>query len=143
MKLSPEEFSALIAEATEQNDTSGTKSGIASDPDTADSLIAPFRTKYLFHCQDLLGTASITIFDLAQLYELTPKRAILKGGIVFNGTILHGKIIVDLTTEEVFYNYQTQNPRNKLFIDPSKRDLWNKLVGELRASISARATQPR
>lgn len=143
MKLSPEEFSALIAEATSQNDTSDTKSGIASDTDAADSLIAPFKTKYLFHCQDLLGTASITIFDLAQLYELTPKRAILKGGIVFNGKILHGKIIVDLTTEEVFYNYQTQNPSYKLFIDPSKRDLWNKLVGELRASISARATQPR
>lgn len=32
----------------------------------ADSLIAPFKTKYLFHCQNLRGAAAITIFNLKQ-----------------------------------------------------------------------------
>ena len=29
----------------------------------ADSLITPFKTKYLFHCQNLRGAAAITIFE--------------------------------------------------------------------------------
>jgi len=40
----------------------------------ADSLIAPFKTKYLFHCQNLRGAAAITIFDLKQLYELSHRK---------------------------------------------------------------------
>lgn len=110
--------------------------GIKLDPRAADSLITPFKTKYLFHCQNLRGTAAITIFDLKELYELTPQKAILKGDITFNDEPLHGNIIIDLVNDKVQYNYKGKAPRYTLTIDPSKRDLWNKLVNELKASIN-------
>ena len=78
--------------------------GIDLDPRAADSLITPFKTKYLFHCQSLRGAAAITIFDLKQLYELTPQKAILKGDITFNNEPLYGSIIVNLQTNQVQYN---------------------------------------
>ena len=112
--------------------------GIKLDPKAADSLITPFKTKFLFHCQNLRGTAAITIFDLKELYELTPQKAILKGDITFNDEPLHGSIIIDFVKDKVQYNYKGKAPRYTLTIDPSKRDLWNKLVNELKASINNR-----
>lgn len=111
--------------------------GINLDPRAADFLITPFKNKYLFHCQNLLGAAAITIFDLKRLYKLTPQKAILKGGITFNNEVLYGSIIVNLETGSVYYNYKGRSPRYKLLIDPSKRELWDKLVSELQSSVTA------
>ena len=112
--------------------------GIDLDPRAADSLITPFKTKYLFHCQNLRGAAAITIFDLKQLYELTPQKAILKGDITFNNEPLYGSIIVNLQTNQVQYNYKGKYPHYTLTIDPSKKQLWDELVGELQLSIQSR-----
>ena len=112
--------------------------GIDLDPRAADSLITPFKTKYLFHCQNLRGAAAITIFDLKQLYELTPQKAILKGDITFNNEPLYGSIIVNLQTNQVQYNYKGRSPRYTLIIDPSKQDLWNSLINELQTSVNSR-----
>lgn len=112
--------------------------GINLDPRAADSLISRFKTKYLFHCQNLRGTAAITIFNLKELYELTPQKAILKGDITFNDEPLYGSIIVDLINNNVQYNYKGKSPRYTLTIDPSKRDLWGNLVNELKASVNNR-----
>ena len=112
--------------------------GINLDPRAADSLITPFKTKYLFHCQNLRGAAAITIFDLKQLYELTPQKAILKGDITFNNEPLYGSIIVNLQTNQVQYNYKGKSPHYTLTIDPSKKQLWDKLVGELQLSVQSR-----
>lgn len=112
--------------------------GIDLDPRAADSLITPFKTKYLFHCQNLRGAAAITIFDLKQLYELTPQKAILKGNITFNNEPLYGSIIVNLQTNQVQYNYKGRSPRYTLIIDPSKQDLWNSLINELQTSVNSR-----
>jgi hypothetical protein len=72
------------------------------------------------------------------LYKLTNNEAILKGDIVFNGEPLFGSIIVNLSNNQVQYNYKGKRPRYNLTIDPSKRDLWNKLVSELQTSVNAR-----
>lgn len=112
--------------------------GIDLDPRAADSLITPFKTKYLFHCQNLRGAAAITIFDLKQLYELTPQKAILKGDITFNNEPLYGSIIVNLQTNQVQYNYKGKYPHYTLTIDPSKKQLWDELVGELQLSVQSR-----
>ena len=112
--------------------------GIDLDPRAADSLITPFKAKYLFHCQNLRGAAAITIFDLKQLYELTPQKAILKGDITFNNEPLYGSIIVNLQTNQVQYNYKGKYPHYTLTIDPSKKQLWDELVGELQLSVQSR-----
>ncbi len=112
--------------------------GIDLDPRAADSLISPYKTKYLFHCQNLRGAASILIFELKQLYELTPQKAILKGDITFNNEPLSGSIIIDLINSQVCYNYKGKSPRYKLTIDPSKQKTWNKLINELQTSINSR-----
>lgn len=112
--------------------------GISLDPKAADSLITPFKTKYLFHCQNLRGAAAITIFELKQLYELTSQKAILKGDVIFNNEPLYGSVIVDFVSNTVQYNYKGKYPHYKLIIDPSKKDLWNKLVEELKTSVNSR-----
>lgn len=112
--------------------------GINLDPRAADSLIRPFKTKYLFHCQNLRGAAAITIFNLSELYELTPQKAILKGEITFNDEPLHGSVIIDFVKDKVIYNYKGKSPRYTLLIDPSKKQLWEKLVAELKSSINNR-----
>ena len=112
--------------------------GIKLDPRAADSLITPYKTKYLFHCQNLRGAAAITILDLKELYELTPQKAILKGSITFNDEPLYGSIIINLINNKVQYNYKGKSPHYTLTIDPSKRELWDKLVNELKASINNR-----
>ena len=109
--------------------------GIELNPKTADSLITPYKTDYLFHCQNLRGTAAITIFHLDELYELTPQKAILKGNIVFNGERLWGSIIVDMTNHSVCYNYKGRSPRYTLQIDPSKKDLWDRLIQQLDLAL--------
>ena len=103
-----------------------------------DSLITPYKTVYLFHCADLVGTAALLVFNLTQLYKLTNNEAILKGNIVFNSEPLLGSITVNLSNNQVQYNYKGKRPRYNLTIDPSKRELWNKLIKELQASINAR-----
>lgn len=112
--------------------------GINMSQRAADSLITPYKTDYLFHCADLVGTAALLVFNLMQLYKLTNNEAILKGNIVFNSESLLGSIIVNLSNNQVQYNYKGKRPRYNLTIDPSKRELWNKLIKELQASINAR-----
>ena len=112
--------------------------GISLSQKAAESLIAPFKTDYLFHCDDLLGTAALLVFDLKELYKLSSKEAILKGSITFNGEPLYGSIIVNLSTEQVQYNYKGKRPRYNLIIDSSKRDLWNRFIGELQKSVNSR-----
>lgn len=112
--------------------------GIELDIRATDSLISPFKTKYLFHCQNLRGAAAIVVFDLKLLYELTPQKAILKGNIWFNDKPLYGSIMVDFNMYQIYYNYKGKSPRYKLTIDPSKKDLWDKLMNELQTSIKSR-----
>lgn len=112
--------------------------GISLDPRAANSLIEPYKTSYTFHCVNLRGTASLTIFTLEQLYLLKQDKAILKGKIVFNGEQLHGSIIVDMNTKKVYYNYKGKKPIYSLTIDPSKKDLWNDLLKQLDLSLESR-----
>ena len=112
--------------------------GINISKRAADSLITPYKTDYLFHCTDLLGTAALLVFNLIQLYKLSNDEAILKGNVVFNGEPLLGSIIVNLSNNQVQYNYKGKRPRYNLIIDPSKRELWNKLIRELHTSIDSR-----
>lgn len=112
--------------------------GIVLDPKAADSLITPYKTDYLFHCQNLRGTAAILIFNLEQLYELTPQKTILKGNTIFNGEQLGGSIIVDMATHKPYYNYKGKSPRYTLQIDPSKKDLWDGLLHQLDISLHKR-----
>lgn len=112
--------------------------GINISKRAADSLITPYKTDYLFHCTDLLGTAALLVFNLTQLYKLSNNEAILKGNIIFNGEPLLGSIIVNLSNNQVQYNYKGKRPRYNLIIDPSKRELWNKLIRELHTSIDSR-----
>ena len=99
-----------------------------------DSLIKPFQTKYLFHTQNLRGTASIAIFDLKKLHKLTSKNAVLKGRVTLNNEPLRGSIIIDFEKDLVQYNYKGKYPHYTLTIDPSVRDLWNELVLILKAN---------
>lgn len=114
--------------------------GISLDPRAADSLIRPYKSDYLFHCKNLRGAAAITIFTLEELYCLDTQKAILKGNITFNGEQLHGSIIVDMTTHDVIYNYKGKSPRYKLTIDPSKKQLWDKLITQLDLALKSRTT---
>ena len=50
--------------------------GINLSQRAADSLIAPYKTDYLFHGVDLVGTASLLVFKLGQLYKLSSREAI-------------------------------------------------------------------
>ena len=112
--------------------------GINMSQRAADSLIAPYKTDYLFHGSDLVGTASLLVFKLEQLYKLSSREAILKGEVVFNGEPLKGSIVVNMTTKQVQYNYKGKPPRYNLTIDPSKRDLWDSLIDELQVSVNSR-----
>lgn len=112
--------------------------GISMSQCAADSLIAPYKTDYLFHGSDLVGTASLLVFKLEQLYKLSSREAILKGDIVFNGEPLKGCIIVNMTTKQVQYNYKGKAPHYSLTIDPSKRNLWDSLINELQTSVNSR-----
>ena len=112
--------------------------GISLSKRAADSLINPYKTDYLFHGSDLLGTAALLVFNLEQLYKLSSKEAILKGDIVFNGEPLKGSIVVDMTTKRVHYNYKGKTPRYNLIVDPSKRQLWDSLIDELQVSVNSR-----
>ena len=80
--------------------------GIKLSQQAADSLITPYKTDYLFHAVDLVGTAALLVFNLEQLYKLSNKEAILKGNIVFNGEPLYGSIIKNMETKQVRYNYK-------------------------------------
>jgi hypothetical protein len=112
--------------------------GINMSQRAADSLIAPYKTDYLFHGSDLLGTAALLVFKLKQLYKLSPKEAILKGDVVFNCEPLKGSILVNMATKQVQYNYKGKSPRYNLTVDTSKRDLWNALINELQLSVNSR-----
>lgn len=112
--------------------------GIDLDSSATDSLITPYKTKYLFHCQNLRGAAAILIFDLKQLYKLATQPTILKGDITFNNEPLYGSILVNLNSGQVQYNYKGKSPRYILTIDPSKKTLWDKLIADLQTSINSR-----
>lgn len=145
--MTPEEARSRLHEFVnklERNSHQGTSNmcvlvrGIDISPKESDSLISPFRTKYLFHCQNLRGVAAITIFDLKQLCVLTPQKAILKSDITFNNEPIYGSIIVNLQTSQVQYKYKGRYPHYILIIDPSKSDLWNELVGRLQLCVKKR-----
>lgn len=112
--------------------------GILLDPKAADSLITPFKDTYVFHCTNLRGTASLTVFTLEELYSLSKEKVILKGTVVFNGTQLHGSIIVDMNNMSVYYNYKGQKPSYKLTIDPNNKTQWDNLISQLVLSINSR-----
>lgn len=130
-KLTKNELHRLILEATKgASDVDVIEKSITLDLAAADALIVPYKTKYLFHTQNLRGTAAIAIFDLKQLYELTPQKAILKGDVTFNYEPLYsGRIIIDFIRNTVQHPYKGE--RYTLLIDPSKRDVWNSLINEL------------
>lgn len=98
----------------------------------SDTIIEPFKATYMFHSEDLLGTATILYFELKQLWGIEPGKAILRGKITYIGEKINGSVIVNLRTFEVRYYYKGKSPRFNLIIDPSKRGLWNKLVYELQ-----------
>ena len=112
--------------------------GISLDPKAADSLISPYKTDYLFHCQNLRGAAALTVFELEQLYLLNEDKAILKGKITFNNERLYGSIVIDMRTRRTYYNYKGQRPEYTLQIDPSKKQIWDGLVNQLDLAISNR-----
>lgn len=112
--------------------------GISLSQRAADSLISPYKTDYLFHGVDLVGTAALLVFNLEQLYKLSKREAILKGNIVFNGEPLYGSIIVNMETKQVRYNYKGNRRYYNLTIDPSKQKQWESLVNELQTSINSR-----
>ncbi len=114
------------------------KQGIRLSKPAADSLITPYKTTYLFHATDLLGTAAILIFDLKVLYELTPNKAILKGNIVFNDEPLYGSIIIEIPSNTVYYNYKGNRHKYALEIDPSKKQMWESLINQLSLSLHSR-----
>ncbi len=112
--------------------------GIRLSQQAADSLVTPYKTDYLFHAVDLVGTAALLVFNLEQLYKLSNKEAILKGNIVFNGEPLYGSIIVNMETKQVRYNYKGNRRYYNLTIDPSKQEQWDSLVNELQTSVNSR-----
>lgn len=112
--------------------------GIGLDKRASDSLISPYKTDYLFHCTNLRGTASITIFNLEELYLLNDSKAILKGEIIFNGEHLNGSIVVEMPTHKTYYNYKGKAPKYLLQIDPSKKDVWEGLLHQLDISLQKR-----
>jgi hypothetical protein len=116
------------------SDSNIVRKEIYSYPKEADSLILPFKTKYLFHCHNLRGAAALLVFDLSELDELTPREATLKGNIVYNRVKLGGSIIVSLSDESVTFERIGNRSIRNLKIDPSKKEMWRKLIGELRKS---------
>ena len=139
IKLSKDELRNLIEEATNKTPTSAPSHYTRENNERHllrryDSIIIPFKTEYLFHTQNLRGTASIAIFDLKKLHKLTSKNAVLKGRVTFNNEPLRGSIIIDFEKDLVQYNYKGKYPHYTLTIDPSVRDLWNELVLILKAN---------
>ena len=130
--LTSEEFGKAIDEATNQILP---EIGITTQAKVhnADSLITPFKTQYLFHSFDLIGTAAIIIFTLRELCELTSIKATLKGDIIFNLKSLKGSIVIDFMNDTVYF--KNKGHRYILKIDPSKRQLWTDLLAELKISI--------
>ena len=138
MKAQQNQLSNKPSESNKRSNLELIQKGIELDPQAADSLIRPYKTDYLFHCQNLRGTAAITIFNLEELYELTPQKVLLKGSIVFNGEPLKGVIVVEMPTHNVYYNYKGKSPKYKLLIDPSKKEQWDDLLHQLDMALQKR-----
>ena len=96
--------------------------------DTSHFAIEPFKSKYLFHTQNLRGIAMLLIFDLKELSELNHSRAILKGDVLLGKEALSGKITVNKETGQVSYKYKNRSPQYRLLIDPSSKNRWEKLL---------------
>lgn len=79
IRLTENELRKLVSEATCQvlDEIGGkTYASVHNATMRADSLIIPYKTKYLLHCQNLRGAAAILVFDLKQLYKLAPQTTI-------------------------------------------------------------------
>ena len=127
--LSRDELRALVAEARGECVSVPLQKESASKTELSWS---PYMTKYLFHTQNLRGTASLLYFDFRELGGFTQDKAILKGGIVLNNEgPVYGSVVVDLLGGKVQYRYKGKSPCYNLTIDPSKRELWDGLIKEL------------
>ncbi len=135
MKAQQNQLLNKPSESSKKSDLELIQKGIELDPKAADFLILPYKSDYLFHCQNLRGTAAITIFNLEELYELMPQKVLLKGSVVFNGEPLKGVITVEIPTHKVYYNYKGKYPQYKLLIDPSKKKQWDDLLHQLDMAV--------
>ncbi len=112
--------------------------GVEFDKRAADSLIAPYKTDYLFHCVNLRGTAGITLFYLRELHLLNTDKAVLMGDVLFNGEPLKDGVVVEMSSRKVYYRYRGRLPKYDLTIDPAKKELWASLLGQLGLALSHR-----
>ena len=133
------QLSGISSKNPRKNNMEIIKQGVSSDNDNEMALIKPFQTDYVFHCQNLRGTAALTVFYLKELKSLDTQKAILKGDIFFNDEQLYyGDIIVDMSSNNVVYKYRGRSPQYRLQIDPSKKALWNELICQLANSLKTR-----
>ena len=100
-------------------------------PPTIDSpSLMPYKTDYLFHTTNLLGTASLLTFVPQVIIEITAAKAVLKGDITFNYEPRKGRIIIALQTHNVYF--QGGCHKYLLQIDPSKKVAWEQLIDVLK-----------
>jgi len=99
----------------------------------ADSDMHSYITDFIFHCQNLRGTAAVLIFSFEELYSLQPDKAILKGTVFFNNEERQASITVKFINNNVFYSFQ--HIKIPLQIDPSKKELWEKLINEIKNNL--------
>ena len=107
--------------------------GIHIEPREADSMISPYKgIRFMFYCKNLRQNTGIVLFSLATLSELTKKKSVLKGDIVFNNQQMNGSIIVDMNSLDVVYYHNSLKNKYSLEIDNRFAQQWNSLCNKLQ-----------
>lgn len=94
---------------------------------------------FMFFGEDRLGIPAHILLTLDKVTKLDPRKTILVGTVVYNNTKIEGDgITIDFTTDKVKYHERGSRYAYTLEIDYRSRELWQKLLEQLKMALDNR-----
>ena len=108
-------------------------------PKAVQSFLAPYiGFTFMFFAYARLGNVVHLLFNVNSIKKLMDGKALLSGNVIFGDEQLPGDLLIDFTSNKVFYTYKGNS--YKYVLEPDNRTVgkWNELLQGLRDSLNAR-----
>lgn len=94
---------------------------------------------FMFFGEDRLGIPAHVLLTLDKVTKLDHRKTILVGTVIFNDTKIEGDgITIDFTTDKVKYHERGSRYAYTLEIDYRSKNLWEKLLDQLKMALDSR-----
>lgn len=105
-------------------------------PKTAQTFLMPYKDiKFMFFAYKNKGNVIHLLFGVNNIKKLMDGQAILSGNVILGNEQLDGDIVIDFTTNKVYYKHEGN--RCKYVLEPDRRtqEIWTTLLKELQQNI--------